>query len=325
MAPSWKSGRAAGFVLVLAALAGCRRAPTGVSAVAVAVRAFPSTLTLAAGRERQLSAEVVDALNRPVGAAPLRFTVADRALATVTPEGLVRSLRAVGATAVIVASGSLRAEVPLRITGGAPESVAIVSGDAQEGQAGATLPEPIVVRLLDGLQNAVAGAHVELTTDDGGSVNPAEPVTSNAGVATARWTLGPHAGAQSLRVRVQDASAGARIVARADSGAVATIVALPSSGPAATAGESVALRVKLADAEGNPKRGVTVRWRVTSGRGRLLSLSSTSDETGVAAGELVSASRPGRVRVVAQVAGAARLETELMLATHARDANAGSR
>lgn len=63
-------------------------------------------------------------------------------------------------------------------------SIAVVSGDEQRAEAGATLPEPVVVRVAAAGGSPVGGATVAFTTAEGhGTADPAEAATDAAGLA----------------------------------------------------------------------------------------------------------------------------------------------
>lgn len=72
-----------------------------------------------------------------------------------------------------------------------------VSGDNQTGAAGKKLANPLVVELVDGGGNPVAGSVVQFQTS-AGTVTPASTATDAAGRAKTAWTLGPTAGNQTL-------------------------------------------------------------------------------------------------------------------------------
>ena len=67
-----------------------------------------------------------------------------------------------------------------------------VSGDNQTGATGATLPNPLVVRVLNAQNNPQSGVTVNFAvTDGGGSVSPTSVVTNASGEASTSLTLGP--------------------------------------------------------------------------------------------------------------------------------------
>ena len=83
-----------------------------------------------------------------------------------------------------------------------PQSLMKVSGDGQQGPAGAMLPELVVVSVLDQNGNPLAGATVNFTLTGGGTLS-APTVTTNAkGRAAAILTLGSEPGISTVTVSV---------------------------------------------------------------------------------------------------------------------------
>jgi len=67
----------------------------------------------------------------------------------------------------------------------------LVSGHNQSGAANTLLPAPVVVRLLDGDQNPLAGERMYFRiVSGGGTVEHAEALTDNAGEASVAWRIG---------------------------------------------------------------------------------------------------------------------------------------
>jgi hypothetical protein len=82
---------------------------------------------------------------------------------------------------------------------GSPNDLVIVSGNGQSGPPGQELPQPLVVRLVDGEGNGVPNRAVTWVIGmGGGSVAPATSTTNGNGEAEARWTLGSTSGASTL-------------------------------------------------------------------------------------------------------------------------------
>jgi hypothetical protein len=80
-----------------------------------------------------------------------------------------------------------------------PSDLLMVSGDGQTATAGAELPESLVVRLVDDQGNAVAAATVTWAVESGGgTVAPITGATDAEGLVSARWTLGPSPGPNSV-------------------------------------------------------------------------------------------------------------------------------
>ena len=79
-----------------------------------------------------------------------------------------------------------------------------VSGDGQSAAAGAAVPNPLVVELVDAMNNPIAGESVQFTvTAGGGTVAAPTVVTAANGRASTAWTLGA-AGAQQVTATAKD-------------------------------------------------------------------------------------------------------------------------
>ena len=90
-------------------------------------------------------------------------------------------------------------------TGTIPVQVELeeVSGNAQDGAAGAPLAQPLRVRVLDEGQPA-SRLWVEWSVAaGGGKVEPRNSFSDENGVAEARWTLGRSGGTQLVRAEVR--------------------------------------------------------------------------------------------------------------------------
>jgi Tol biopolymer transport system component len=74
-------------------------------------------------------------------------------------------------------------------------------GNAQSATAGATLPQPLRARALDGFGNPVPGTAVTFVVIQGGGAIPADTVYTDddGGATSGPWTLGPIAGEQQVR------------------------------------------------------------------------------------------------------------------------------
>jgi hypothetical protein len=128
----------------------------------------------------------------------------------------------------------------------------IVSGNKQRGMVGKSLSKAVVARALDEHGNAVPGATLTVTTEDG-SVPERDYVTDAAGKVAVAWTLGRGAGNQQLSIRIEGVKAPLTASATAMPRGAANIefVNPPASG---TAGQPLARRVvaRVTDAYGNP-------------------------------------------------------------------------
>ena len=84
-----------------------------------------------------------------------------------------------------------------------PVQVQAVSGDDQVGTAGAALPQPLSVRLVDPEGRPLRGLWIQWTTIGGsGTASPRNGFTDDNGVAEATWILGPASGPQQVHVEI---------------------------------------------------------------------------------------------------------------------------
>jgi hypothetical protein len=130
--------------------------------------------------------------------------------------------------------------------------------DVASAPAGAVVPEPPAVRVTDSVGRALADVPVRWTALDGGTVEALAPRTDSMGVARARWTLAPHAGAQRIRAQVGGGSS-ARAIApvtlstRALAGAATAMQVVSGDAQRGAAGAALAklVVVRVVDAGGN--------------------------------------------------------------------------
>lgn len=83
-----------------------------------------------------------------------------------------------------------------RPTGPTLVQLQLVSGDEQHASASHTLPQPLMVRVLDATGRPVRGELVYWKAADG-NITPLSPLTDAAGTASARWQLGGTPGRQT--------------------------------------------------------------------------------------------------------------------------------
>ena len=90
---------------------------------------------------------------------------------------------------------------------GSPSSLSAVGGDGQEGTVGAKLPDPLVVRVIDGAANPMSDVSVRFQSDvPGAEIKPSVLVTNASGEAAVEVWLGSTEGIQVVDALL-DASA----------------------------------------------------------------------------------------------------------------------
>ena len=167
----------------------------------------------------------------------------------------------------------------------------IVSGDDQEGRAGAELANALVVKVTDDRGRPVRGQTVNFrVVSGGGSVSAGTAQTDEQGQIQARWTLGTStAAADSQRVEARAVDASGATLASATFSAIARpdvvsgFTAVGSNTRSGTAGSVIldSLAVRVTDRFGNPVPNVDVTWTASSG-GTVSPATSRTDASGVA-------------------------------------------
>ena len=102
-------------------------------------------------------------------------------------------------------------------------SITVSSGNGQVGLVGQPLAQPIVVHVLDQNGDSLANAVVSWTVvSGGGSVSAATSLTDASGNASVTWTMGPTAGADSLKAAI---ASGASVIITATAHSVQIVSA----------------------------------------------------------------------------------------------------
>jgi hypothetical protein len=167
-------------------------------------------------------------------------------------------------------------------------TVAVVSGDDQEGVVGKQLSAPMVAVVKNAAGSPIPNAIVNFVVVKGGGSVFAGTAESNAsGTVQELWTLGTStADSQLVEVRAVNSTTGqpqvyGRFVAKPKPDVPAAIMST-GSGQTASAGSALpdSLLARVLDQYGNAVPGVSVTWAIASGGGTLTALQSTSSATG---------------------------------------------
>jgi hypothetical protein len=155
---------------------------------------------------------------------------------------------------------------------GLPSDIEVFAGDDQIGAVGSALGDAIVVKVTDSRGRPVVNQQVSFTILTGdGQVVPATDDTDSDGLASVSWTLGPSAGAQSVRAQVTGNGAPSGLTAdfsaTALAGSGSTLVMVSGDGQGGPVGAALAepLVVRVVDPLGNPVSGQTVTWTSIGG------------------------------------------------------------
>lgn len=168
---------------------------------AIVITPESATLTYV-GATAEFRAVVTDQ-NGDVFDATVAWTSSDPAVFTVSSDGEVTATG--GGESILTASyQTLTADATVTVDQ-FPFALADASGNGQEGDAGETLPAPLVVRVEDAGGGPIEGQLVTFAAAAGdGSADPATAVTDADGVAQTSWTLGAGSGVQLLEASLED-------------------------------------------------------------------------------------------------------------------------
>ncbi len=255
----------------------------GIGAVSGDNQSGPVGTALAA----PLVVQVTDAFGNPISGVTVTWTASgggevSPTVVTTDANGLASTQRMLGsATGVQTTQASAEglAGSPVTFTStavaGSAARVVIVSGNGQSAAAGARLPQPLVVRVLDADGNGVPNRAISwIVAQGGGSFDPATSTTDANGEARSTWTLGPNPAEPNTASAVVSGIGIANFSANATGTGPGTSLAIRTqpSGSATTGVEfSRQPVVQLRDAAGNDVKqaGVAVTAAIASGPGSL--------------------------------------------------------
>ena len=130
----------------------------------------------------------------------------------------------------------------------------------------------------------VSAAVTFKVVDGGGTIAPANVLTTLAGEASTVWTLGSTTGLQRVQAQVAGVATVITFVATALPGTPASVAAAAGDKQTATAGSTLATQpaVVVKDRFGNPVSGISVFFTVTSGGGAVTTSGATTTAAGIA-------------------------------------------
>ena len=184
--------------------------------------------------------------------------------------------------------------------------IAAVSGSDQSGQAGSTLPAPLVVAVTDGFGNPIEGVAIDWTVDGGGQVSETATTTGADGQTSVTRTLGTTAGPQhTLASAAGLAGSPVTFTHTATSGSAAQVSIVSGNDQTGQVGTTLpgSLVVAVLDGQGNPVPGTAVAWVVGAGGGTLAPSSGTTDAQGRASAAWTLGPQPDTNTASAVVSG----------------------
>jgi adhesin/invasin len=257
----------------------------------VEVYPVPSSLTLLSGDGQRAPAgrrvpqsvtvQVVSRSGRPIPGVAVRFNL-DEGAGQAEPQA--DSSDAQGIARATWTLGGFPGRQMLSVTAEGVASPTVVTAEAEpvaantrvtvlserlEGPIGATLEEPVAVRVTDTSGVALVDVPVAWSGADEGNVVAAESRTDSLGEARARWTLGPRSGTQRAYVQVGSPRVVPRftVTARAVAGSAAKASVVEMAKHEGTVGQILrpAIRIKVQDRSGNDVPGVAVTLAPAAG------------------------------------------------------------
>jgi VCBS repeat-containing protein len=139
-----------------------------------------------------------------------------------------------------------------------PTTLVLVSGDGQSGGIGATLTDPLVVRLEDDNGNGVGGRPITWVVAPGsGSVNPTSVLTDPNGLASTSWTLGSTVGQRNVTAISSGISPVTFTATVGASSATQLNITRPPQNTAAGVPITPSVQVSIQDAGGNTVTSAT--------------------------------------------------------------------
>lgn len=250
--------------------------------------------------EARIRAVPLDERGEPLSADAVQWSSSDAATVAIVAEddGWATLLAGQPGTATVTASyGELQEQFAVTVLT-RPADLVLVSGTGQEGAAGSTLADSLVVRVVDRRGDFIQDVRVEFQVlSGGGAVSPSARPTAADGTAATAWTLGG-GGAQELRARVvgSDDLLKKMKVTEVLFSAVAVgetplidVEVVPGS-VAIAVGDTLRLDAVAMDSDGNTVSDPAVSWH-----------SSDSTVASVSSAGLVRALRAGTASAIARL------------------------
>jgi len=201
---AWTLGKTAGTGSVTATVGSLAPVTFGATAkggAAATIKLSADSISLEAGKTQQVSTEIKDQFGNVV-TPRVAWTTSDSAVVVADSTGLLHVRKARKATVTATADGaSARAVVVVRP--GPPDKQLVHAGNNQTALAATVVKDVIAVKVIDAFENGVPNVSINWAVQAGsGSIDPTTSTTDTSGIATTRWTLGRHAGTNTLSATV---------------------------------------------------------------------------------------------------------------------------
>ena len=270
-------------------------------------------VTLAPLSAVTFQAQAQDQLEHVVSGLPVTWRTLDPTIATVSAEGVVTATSKAGST-TLIATGLNGVSAQTTIDVAPATQLVGIGGNNQTGTVGSQLALKMTVQAIAANGHFVSGATVTFAAANGlGTVSQSTVATDLTGLATTTLTLGQAIGTYTFTATVVGApSATTRVTASATSGPAASLGVVGGGDQVDTVAATLTapLRVKVADAFGNPLVQQAVDFQVTSQNALLLATPGTpasatlrvvTGTDGIATVNVVGGTIAGTVRVTASV------------------------
>jgi alpha-tubulin suppressor-like RCC1 family protein len=183
-----------------------------------------------------------------------------------------------------------------------------VSGNAQTGQIGAALVQPLTVKVVDAGGTPVKGASVTFAArTGGGTITPASGTSDAGGIVTATWTLGTSLGAQKAVAMLSGTfvTDSTSFSATATPGPGTGFIATSGNDQVSVVGKTLAvpLVVKITDSFGNNISGIKVTWTPGGLSGTVIPPTDTTNNDGTATASWTLGNTAGTQLLAASVPG----------------------
>jgi Big-like domain-containing protein len=329
---AWVLGELAGSQVVDARVVGAGQIAVRFTASARAATAHgiaalsgdQQSATVGTALPDSLVVQVNDQFGNPVSGAPVEWSAESGSITPGTVEtgadGRAAARRVLGTTAGAQTAAASAAQLdgsPVIFTHtgtpGSAASLVLVSGSGQSAAPGAELPDPLVVRLADQEGNGIRDQAVSWVIGvGGGGISPTTGQTNGEGLASARWTLGPSQGLNTVNAVVSGVS-------------VVTFSASATSGGGGGGGDHAAdhlvfqvqpsdarkkqritppVVVAVVDRNGDLVResGIKIEVELASGSGKLEGKREKDTKNGVAVFDDLQVTEPGDRKVLRALA-----------------------
>jgi VCBS repeat-containing protein len=289
---------------------------------AIITRVSGDSQSAAAGQALELPivVQVGDALGRPVEGQVVAFSV-NAGGGQVTPASVNTGTDGKASVAWTLGGAAGQQKLRATVTGdGVPDgllvdfsaiavsgvgaNIVLVSGDHQTAAVRSALPESLVVRVSDALDNPVAGVEVTWDVGGGGSISPTSVTTDGSGLAAAQRVLGNTAGPQTASASVAGLTA-LTFTHTAVAANPTALILISGDAQSAQANSTLAdpLVVRLVDDNGNGVGNKAITWVVAPGSGSVNPQNVTTSPTGFAQTSWTLGNKAGSSQVSAVFSG----------------------